>query len=403
MIFIKNKIKLALKTFGLDIKKYKPKFNEGKVVSLEPTMKPRGSALLSYIIEPFLLKNGEAVSNAHTHDWESFQIGRTFLDLGYSLDVIDFRDRTFVPKKKYSFFVSARTNFQRIAELLHYDCIKIVHLEASHWLFNNSSVYRRCLDLQTRKGVTLRSIDRKLVEPNLAIEHADYATIKGNDFTISTYSYAKKPYFRTYNPACLTFSFLEDKEYDACRNSFLWFGSEGLVHKGLDLVLEAIINMPDVRLTVCGPIDKEKDFERVYYKELYETSNVRTVGWVNIESPDFIKIARSCIGIVYPSCAEGQSGSVVTCMHTGLIPIVSYESGVDVNDFGLVLNDCSIKEIMKSIRMISDLPSSRLGEMSRKAWEYARTHHTREIFKRKYRTIIETIMADQGDEKDDKN
>jgi glycosyltransferase involved in cell wall biosynthesis len=308
-----------------------------------------------------------------------------------------------VPQKEYSFFVSARTNFQRISELLNSECIKIVHLETAHWLFNNSSVYRRFLELQFRKGVTLRSIDRKLVEPNLAIEHADYATIKGNDFTIKTYSYANKPYFRTYNPACLTFPWLQDKDFDSCRKRFLWFGSDGLVHKGLDLVLEALVNMPDMHLTVCGPVDKEKDFERAYYKELYETSNVETIGWVDIGSADFMKIVKSCIGIVYPSCAEGQSGSVVTCLQTGLIPIVSYESGVDVEDFGLVLNDCSVKEIMKAIKIISDLPLPRLAEMSRRAWEYARVHHTRERFKREYRNIIEQIMANSGDGKNVNN
>ena len=35
-----------------------------------------------------------------------------------------------------------------------------------------------------------------------------------------------------------------------------------MVHKGLDLVLEAFAGMPEYHLTVCGPVAKEKDFER---------------------------------------------------------------------------------------------------------------------------------------------
>ena len=36
---------------------------------------------------------------------------------------------------------------------------------------------------------------RRSLKPNIAIEHADYATILGNEFTVSTYV-AKKPLYR---------------------------------------------------------------------------------------------------------------------------------------------------------------------------------------------------------------
>jgi glycosyltransferase involved in cell wall biosynthesis len=400
---MKNLTKMLFRLLGVEIKKYRPKFLADKVISVKPSIKPQGNALLSYIIEPFLVKDDKFVSNSHTHDWESLQIGRTFLELGYAVDVIDYRNSTFVPKKHYAFFVGARTNFKRIAELLREDCIKIVHLETSHWMFNNSAVYRRCLALKRRRKASLISLNRKLVELNSAIEYADYATIKGNDFTIETYAYAQKPYFRTYNPACLTYPWPDDKDFEACRTRFLWFGSEGLVHKGLDLVLEAFAEMPGYHLTVCGPVEKEKDFEKVYYEELYELPNIHTIGWVDIASRDFIEITRGCLALVYPSCAEGQSGSVVTCLQTGLIPIVSYESGVDVDGFGTVLKECSIKEIKNAIRGMSELSGDELKLRSRRAWEYARANHTRENFAAQYRKIIEKIMANNGDEKEDKD
>jgi glycosyltransferase involved in cell wall biosynthesis len=171
----------------------------------------------------------------------------------------------------------------------------------------------------------------------------------------------------------------------------------------LDLVLAAFAEMPDYYLTVCGPLYpacgppeknfREKDFEKAFYKELYETSNIRTIGWVDIASLYFLKITNQCLGLVYPSCAEGQSGAVITCLHAGLIPIISYESGVDVHNFGLILKDCSIEEIQKTIRTVSNFPAHELKAMAIKAWQYARAHHTRERFTEEYRKVIETILA----------
>ena len=71
------------------------------------------------------------------------------------------------------------------------------------------------------------------------------------------------------------------------RGRFLWIGSQGLVHKGLDLVLEAFARMPDLHLTVCGPIREEPAFEAAFRRELYATPNIETLGWVDIASPAF--------------------------------------------------------------------------------------------------------------------
>jgi len=382
---IKN---FALK-FGVEIRKYAPN-PLARVITLNPDNGCKGNVLLSYIIEPFLLKPGEPIPNSHTHFWETFQIAKTFLELGYSVDVIDYRNNTFLPNKKYSIFVAARTNFERIAKQLNEDCVKIVHLDTAHWIFNNQASYRRSLALQQRRGVTIRSM--KLVESNMAIEYADYATILGNQFTMRTYSYAQKPTFRIPISTCALYESPDNKDFEACRRTFMWFGSDGMVHKGLDLVLDAFAEMPDYHLYVCGPIKEEKDFEKAYYKELYQTPNIHTIGWVDIDAPEFIEIVNKCVGLIYPSCSEGGGGSVINCMHAGLIPVISYQSGVDVNDFGVILHDCSIQTIKKTVQMISSLPAENLRQMSHKAWEFARAHHTREIFSEEYKRVITETM-----------
>jgi glycosyltransferase involved in cell wall biosynthesis len=261
-------------------------------------------------------------------------------------------------------------------------------------LYNNLAESRRLFELQQRRGVTLRPW--RFEYPNLAIENSDYATILGNEFTKNTFSYANKPMYRMPNAHPFLYPWPQGKNFEACCKNFLWFGSGGLVRKGLDLVLDVFAEMPEYNLTVCGPIQKEKDFEKAYYKELYQTPNIHTVGWVNISSPEFLKITDKCIGLIFPSCAEGQCGAVINCLHAGLIPIISYESGVDVDEFGIILKDCSIHTIKNTVRMVSDLPADKLRKKAKKAWEYARANHTREKFAEEYRKVIEKIKNNRS-------
>jgi hypothetical protein len=362
-----------------------------RFVSLTPKRASRGNVLLCYENKGFFLKSGERIPNDHTNRWESVQIAQTFLDLGYRVDVISENNDWFVPAKHYSFFVGNRINFDRIADSINRDCVKILHIDTAHWLFNNSGEHQRLLELQRRKGVTLPT--RRSLKPNLAIEHADYATILGNEFTISTYAYANKPLYRLPISSATLYPWPEDKNFEACRNHYLWLGGYGLVHKGLDLVLEAFTQMPDHRLTVCGPIHEETDFANAYEKELYRTPNIHTVGWIDLDSPEFLEIRGRCIALIYPSCSEGQCGGVVTCLHAGLIPIISYESGIDVDEGrGLILRGCRIDDIKAAVQRISGLPAQQLEAMARRNVEFAVTNHTRETFAVSYSRAVSEIV-----------
>ncbi|MCX7592790.1 MAG: glycosyltransferase [Fischerella sp.] len=366
-----------------------------RVVSLKPEQPSQGNVLLSYRIEPFFLKPGEPLPNDHTWYWECRQIAQTFLDLGYCVDVIQFHNHKFIPQKDYAFFIDIRHRLEPLSKLLNQDCIKILHSDTAHILFHNTAELNRLLALQQRRGITLSP---KRFEPsNLGIEHADCAVVLGNEFTINTFRYANKPIYRVPISTPEVYPWPEEKDFETCRKHFLWFGSGGFVHKGLDLVLDAFVEMPDYHLTICGPINQEKDFEQAFYKELYNTPNIHTFGWIDISSPKFIEIANSCVGIIYPSCSEGGGGCVITCMHAGLIPIVSYEASVDVHeDFGVTLKESSVAEIKNSIRAIANLPASKLKMMARNAWEYVRANHTREKFAESYRKTVDNIITNHS-------
>lgn len=360
----------------------------GRVVRLRPKSTIRGAVLISYTTLPYLDQRLEVLS-AHTNRWECMQMTREFLNHGYAVDIIDSTDTRFVPKKKYAYFVDIGTNMERIASHLNADCTKIFFNTHSHWRFQNEAERKRLLDIKRRRGVDLEPV--RELKPERAIELCDVAASVGNAYTISTYAYAGKPI--TLIPLSTTHTYAppDQKDFEKIRKNFIWFGGAGLAHKGLDLVLEAFANMPEYHLMVCGKISPNDPFVRVYARELYELPNVKTLGWTDPGSAKFKDAYDTSLGIIYPSCAEGCAGSVVLCMHAGLIPIVSREAGVDVLPFGIQLRENTISAIQDSVRALSALPTDTLSEKAVAAWRYARDHYTRKNFLSAFRDFVDML------------
>jgi len=378
-----RKLYTALKSCG-------KKDVDKQLIQLSPSIKARGHVLVSYVIESFLIDPNHPVFRSHTHYWETRQMVNTFLELGYAVDLISYRNTGFRPERDYIFMVSARTNFDRLAARLNDTCVKVAHLDTAHWLTNNYNAYGRLHSLVERRKVALNNSVR-LIEHNSAIENADLATILGNDFTIDSYAHANKQIYRIPISSPVSYAW-QDRDFNAIRNNYLWFGSAGFVHKGLDLVLELFAGMPDYQLFVCGPLDKEKGFLQEFHQELYATKNIHPVGWVDVNEPKFRAILDQCLGIIYPSCAEGGGGSAITCMQAGVIPIVSYEASIDVKDNGVILKECSGSEMQQAVTRLSNLPAQQLEEMSRASWQFASSTHTRESFARDYRKFVVDVL-----------
>lgn len=362
---------------------------ERKVVSLYPETPSKGKVLFSYIIDGFLLGPDAYIPKTHTNIWQSIKMAETFLELGYAVEVIHYLNHTFVPEGNYAFFVDVRHNMQRLTPLLNKDCVKIMHIDSAHIVFHNAAEAKRILELQQRRGITMRP--RRFEMPNLCIEHADYATTCGNDFTIGTFQYAKKKIFKLPSPCGIRLD-LPKRDYESIRRNFLWFSSSGSVLKGLDLALDVFKDMPDYHLTVCGPVERDKAFVREYRKELFETSNIHTVGWVDLDSQQFKDLTSSCVAMLHLSCSEGGAPSVKMCMHSGLIPVVSCETGVDVDDFGFTLKECTLPNIKEIVTYVSTLSNAALKEKGRKSWEHARRCHTRENFSKEFRKVVLKII-----------
>jgi hypothetical protein len=91
-----------------------------KVVSLKPEKPCIGNVLLSYRIEPFVLQAaGKPIPNDQSRNWECLIIAQTFLDMGYSVDVIQFHNEEFRPTKNYDFFIDIRHRLESLVPYLN--------------------------------------------------------------------------------------------------------------------------------------------------------------------------------------------------------------------------------------------------------------------------------------------
>ena len=363
-----------------------------RCVELPPAagVAPRGRVLLSYIVDAVLVRTERDLPHSHPHFWETWAMAQAFREEGYAVDVIHWTRRGPLPRTDYDIYVDVRRNFDRYAADLPPSCLKIAHMDTAHHRVHNGNQQRRLDDLRQRRGIALAPF--KQIEENRAAENADLITVLGNEFTIESFAFAGKPIRRIRLSNAFEYPFPDGRDLAAARRRFLWLGSEGFVHKGLDLVLDAFAGLPDLHLTVCGPVEREPAFRKAFADLLYRTPNIRTEGWVDVAGPRFRELARQSLALVYPSCSEGGGGCVLTAMHAGLIPVVTREASVDIApDRGVTLPDASVESIRTAVRTLSAAPPADLEAMARAAWTWAREFHTRERFFREYRAFVREL------------
>lgn len=357
------------------------------VVSMPATGKKKGSVLISYFTEPFTLAPWEHFSNLHTMYWECYEIARLFSSQGYAVDVINWNNRTFTPRKQYKVCVDTQGNLERLNQTLPKECRKVMHIVTTSPEFQNTAEKKRLDELKNRRGVALAP--RRQVPMSNNVTYANFLEGFGNKTVRATYANANKAIFPIPISAVQLFDFPEHKDFDTARKHFLWFGGGGAVLKGLDLTLEAFAVMPELHLHVCGPIYGEKDFVKEYKEELERTPNIHVYGRIDVASKQFADIINKCSAVVYPSGGEGSSGAVIQAMHAGLVPIITHETGIQEDSGYIPLENPTPESVAKAVKDFSNMPAKDIEEFSKKIWNYVRKRYTRKTFSDTYKCFIE--------------
>ncbi len=210
----------------------------------------------------------------------------------------------------------------------------------------------------TRSGKFFRKEDFEQLHACIFIGNpSDGKKLPGiNTFTIKPTGFMNRVFNQEYNK-CI-------RDYSQARKRFMWMGSIGAIHKGLDILLDVFRNHPELELYILGV----SEYERRILKP-FMGPNIRDVGFIKIQSDEFLNIVTQCGFVVMPSCSERLATSVITAMNHGLIPLVTAETGIEV-PVGEVFKDFRVETIDETIMKWCKMDASLLERISHETRTY---------------------------------
>lgn len=346
----------------------------------------RQNCLLKYITVPF---QNPPLYHRHQNMWQVPQMAKIIDDFGYNVDVINYDDAMTGLTKKYDLLIDIYPQNNTIYENhLAPNCIKVLYSTGASPEWQNCQQIARVDALNERRHSRLRP--KSLVEPfGQEIASFDAMFLIGNEFTLSTYGKLPiKQVFLLKNSAYLF------PDIDLSRkspNTFLYLATYPQALKGLDLLLEVFHKNQAISLVVAGQYEAEKDFCAIYERELYLSPNILPVGVIDVTSGLFNKIRHIASFVVLPSCSEGMSGSVLTAMSAGIIPIVSRECGF-ADDEVFNLPECSLDCIEKTLTALARKPRDWIEREALRAAEIIRSRYRPEHFAESFRTAMQKLL-----------
>lgn len=349
--------------------------------------------LISYLTAPLEINAKKSIT--HSNIAEAAEIIDVFLKLNYEIDLIhcldDSRNVERISKKKYDVIFGLGNPFYMAAKS-NPDAIKIIYLTESHPEFVAKQVQGRMHSYYQRHARSIPAGRPCSYYESQHIDVADCAILLGNYITAASYNSCHKPIY-TISPTGLINQAYEIGTHLSCdvKRRFVWFGSDGALHKGLDLVLDAFMEHKDCELFICGLSQSD----RRYFKEF--PPHVHDLGFMSVDSADFIELMQSCGFVILPSCAEGMSTSVITCMNHGLVPIITRETGIDLGAFGFFLANDTVADIVQIIHKCKAMENGELQRERQGVYTFARKQYGLEQFSQAFEAALLTALENSGE------
>ncbi len=351
--------------------------------------KDKSKVLVSYTTLPFYTR-----TNRHTNSQEIHAIAEILHELGFRVDVVNYTCEKRINYSDYKIIFGFGQPFENSFRASNSPLIRIYYATGAHVFHQNAAEAQRVTAVNTRYNTNL--LPRRLVSWcwTLSTNFCDHLIILGNSWTESTYKEYTNSKISMMNATALLNNLSNPKNRNISKNrmNFLWFGSSGLVHKGLDLCLIFFSEHPELTLHICGP--KEEDFFRVF-EDYFRLPNIVFHGFVSVNSSVFLDISTKCVFAILPSCSEGQATALLTAMGTGLIPVATRFTGIDVTKYGYLIEALTVESIAATVSVIEGESDEVLTVKSEKSARYVNRNHTLRKFKKNMRKILAEITNEE--------
>lgn len=354
------------------------------------------NVLISYLTEPFI----KGINDGHTNLTECFTAAEVFHELGYLVDVIYLDDtESEIDFSKYEVVYGQSLAFEKSFAAKKTDKIKKIFYSTGTNPFYFQKVSGRCVyDFYKKTGLMLPESGRlyNSVGPLQSI-CSDAIIVLGNDFSKNTYKEVN-PLLDCYSLNLFYFDVydidLTNKEYSKAKKHFLWFGSSGLLCKGLGLCIEIFSQREDIVLHICGGSIYETKFWDYYRPKVNDSKNIIDHGFVDLKSDEFQQIMDTCAFALFPSVSEGGAGALLNVMaNGGLIPIATKGCSLDIDEFGFIIEEVTHQNVERAIRDAMELTDEALIVKSKLTKQTVRSVYTLDNYKKNLKKIVEVIMT----------
>lgn len=321
-------------------------------VNLRPELENQKKALVIYLNNQFLTSN--ETNEFHTSVDESTVIVNSLIDNGYIVDIVDvFCNADMVFKKikniNYDLIFGFGELFDKLSGIKTNHANNVLYCTENYPDFSLSQELERCENYFHRHGRRVKLKRSGRFYSRRSFNGASSVISLADKSNFEKFG-VKSKINEIYPTGLYNKKFSIEKKLQTQGKNFVWFGSSGVIHKGLDLLVEAFDKLTgDYKLYICGVESEELDIL------VYSSKNIVNLGRVNVKSDSFLDIAYSCQYIILPSCSEGFSTSITTGMLHGLKPIITKDIGMNrLSDLAIFLEkkDLSVKGLKNKIELI---------------------------------------------------
>lgn len=344
---------------------------------------------LAFVYLDHSLLNSDFSSATHTSISESSVLIKLFIDQGFCIDVIDvFQNPKMIYEKlkdkQYDCIFGFSSIFDLLAENNPRAC-KIMYCTENEPCFSLTEEKKRLDYYKLRHGKNLPIKRSGTFYHEKHFNNIDCIVTLSDNSNFIKY---EKTVYET-NPTGLINKHFDITDIKENRHSnYLWFGSSGVIHKGLDILVEAFNSMPqENHLYVYGLADEDEKLLDI------TNSNIHLRGRISVESKEFIDVVKKCNYIILPSCSEAMSTAVLTGMLHGLIPIVTKDAGMNrLGENVIYIESHKVEALNILLRTVNNTPVNVVFQKKIEVYKYAHKHFKIEQFKTNMTKIIRKIL-----------
>ena len=383
---ISDIIKSTCRKCNIQFRKIDPRRSENIVLGInQDYLREQKKILISYLDydrTAYSLRH----ANVHTNLQEMMQMIKVLIDMDYSIDVCacNNEDAALEMPSDYYDVIFGFGDMFKLAKKRNPKAYAIMYMTENPYTVSRNGEQER-IDYfyeRTGKRISFARTGKFYLENDELL--ADAVICLG-----------EKKYFTNKKIQRIYPSAFKNRKYEVnvCekrRNTnFLVFGVKGFVHKGNDLLIEVFQKHPEWNLYMCG----REIHEECRRLGLVLPANVIDCGFVDVCSDKFLELIEICPFVLLPSCSEGMSTSLLTCMRHGLIPVTMRGTGMDeLFDYCEYFEDYHLSAIESKIEALAGMDTKKMEKYSNKIYEYANENFALKSFTEHFKKCMEELV-----------